>query len=66
MANAICTEHLGVDVISYALLAEITQLNEERNHDFRQMLGTYFEQQASFYNNIGQQFSQLAQRFRKP
>lgn len=55
-----------VDTVSYSLLAEITQLNEERNDDFREMLGTYFEQQAAFHSNIGQQFSQLAQRFKKP
>jgi hypothetical protein len=38
-----------VDVISYSLMAEITQLNEERNDDFRQMLGNYFEQQVSCF-----------------
>lgn len=58
--------HQRVDTISYSLLAEITQLNEERNDDFRQMLGMYFEQQAAFHASIGQQFSQLAQRFKKP
>ncbi|KAI6175385.1 Sorting nexin-33 [Aphelenchoides bicaudatus] len=57
--------HQRVDVVSYSLLAEITQLNEERNDDFRQMLGSYFEQQAAFYATIGQQFGQLAQRFKK-
>ncbi|CAD5226423.1 unnamed protein product [Bursaphelenchus xylophilus] len=53
-----------VDVVSYSLLAEITQLNEERNDDFRSMLGLFFEQQASFYNSMGQQFSELAKRFK--
>lgn len=44
--------HQRVDVISYSLMAEITQLNEERNDDFRQMLGNYFEQQVSYWRMV--------------
>ncbi|KAI6180916.1 Sorting nexin-33 [Aphelenchoides besseyi] len=54
-----------VDVITYALLAEITQLNEERNEDFRKMLGDYFEQQSQFYTQIGQKFAHLSKRFQQ-
>ncbi|CAD5219414.1 unnamed protein product [Bursaphelenchus okinawaensis] len=53
-----------VDVVSYSLLAEITQLNEERNDDFREMLGGFFEHQANFYSTMGQQFSELSRKFK--
>uniref|UniRef100_A0A914BYU7 PX domain-containing protein n=1 Tax=Acrobeloides nanus TaxID=290746 RepID=A0A914BYU7_9BILA len=54
-----------VDVVTYAMLAEINHLNQERNDDFRQMLGSYFSQQAQFYTGIGQQLGQLAEQFKK-
>lgn len=46
-------------------MAEITHLNKERDGDFRHMFGAFFAQQATFYNQIGQQMSQLSELFNK-
>ena len=57
--------HRRVDVITYAMLAEINHISQETNDDFRQSLGTYFSQEADFYSNIGQQLGKLAEHFKK-
>uniref|UniRef100_A0AC35U6R7 Sorting nexin n=1 Tax=Rhabditophanes sp. KR3021 TaxID=114890 RepID=A0AC35U6R7_9BILA len=56
----------NVDITSYATLAEINHLTNERVDDFNSMLGTFFGQQADFYLNIGRQFEALANKFQKP
>uniref|UniRef100_A0A0N4ZBY5 Sorting nexin n=1 Tax=Parastrongyloides trichosuri TaxID=131310 RepID=A0A0N4ZBY5_PARTI len=55
----------NVDTTSYALMAEINHLTNERANDFNHMLEAFFSQQAEFYINIGRQFETLAKRFRK-
>ncbi|CEF60187.1 Sorting nexin [Strongyloides ratti] len=54
-----------VDTTSYALLAEINHLTNERTKDFSHMLELFFSQQAEFYKNIGQQFETLSKKFKK-
>lgn len=54
-----------VDVTSYAMLAEITHLNSERDNDFKQMFGNFFADQGQFYTKIGRQMTELANIFQK-
>uniref|UniRef100_A0A914I8D2 Sorting nexin n=1 Tax=Globodera rostochiensis TaxID=31243 RepID=A0A914I8D2_GLORO len=53
-----------VDVCAYAMLAEMTHQQEERDLDLAIAFGAFFSQQAAFYHNIGNQFSQLAELFK--
>uniref|UniRef100_A0AC34FCD6 PX domain-containing protein n=1 Tax=Panagrolaimus sp. ES5 TaxID=591445 RepID=A0AC34FCD6_9BILA len=57
--------HRRVEVITYAMLAEINHISQEANDDFRLSLGTYFAKEADFYTNIGQQLGKLADQFKK-
>uniref|UniRef100_A0A0N5C8Z6 Sorting nexin n=1 Tax=Strongyloides papillosus TaxID=174720 RepID=A0A0N5C8Z6_STREA len=54
-----------VDTTSYALLAEINHLTNERTKDFNFILESFFSQQAEFYMNIGRQFEALSKKFKK-
>uniref|UniRef100_A0A0K0F2G9 Sorting nexin (inferred by orthology to a D. melanogaster protein) n=1 Tax=Strongyloides venezuelensis TaxID=75913 RepID=A0A0K0F2G9_STRVS len=54
-----------VDTTSYALLAEINHLTNERTKDFSFILESFFSQQAEFYMNIGRQFEALSKKFKK-
>ncbi|KAL3110208.1 hypothetical protein niasHT_015811 [Heterodera trifolii] len=53
-----------VDVCAYAMLAEMTHQQEERDLDLAIAFGSFFSQQSAFYHNIGNQFSQLAELFK--
>lgn len=50
--------------IRYAMMAEITHSNRERDNDFREMFGDLFTQQAQFYSDIGRQLAELAHVFK--
>lgn len=54
-----------VDITTYALMAEISHLNKERDSDFQQMFGSFFAQQATFYTQIGEQMTRLSELFNK-
>jgi len=53
-----------VDVTSYSMIAEINNLTHERDNDFRQAFTSFFEQQATFYADIGKQMAGLAETFK--
>uniref|UniRef100_A0A7E4W641 Sorting nexin n=1 Tax=Panagrellus redivivus TaxID=6233 RepID=A0A7E4W641_PANRE len=57
--------HRRVDVVTYAMLAEINHMSQEANDDFRQNLGIYFAEEADFYIKIGQQLGKLAELYKK-
>ena len=52
-----------VDVTTYSMMAEITNQSQERDRDMQKMFGTFFANQASFYQGIALQMSQLAEQF---
>ncbi|XP_068082349.1 sorting nexin lst-4 isoform X2 [Anabrus simplex] len=51
------------DVVSYALLAEISHFHSERAIDFQQAMKSYLTEQIQFYNKIIEQLQQALQLY---
>uniref|UniRef100_A0A8R1DUT1 Sorting nexin n=2 Tax=Caenorhabditis japonica TaxID=281687 RepID=A0A8R1DUT1_CAEJA len=53
-----------IDVMSYAVLAEIHHQTQEKVEDFRSTMSTYLERQAAFYRDVSEKLSNLAIRYK--